>query len=126
MLASRQDMPADMLVSQQDMSADIRKDLDEVDQSSPISCLDGQYMCDPAPLTPGKYCCPRSGPSCECSYLGGTMNAFGACENTCDAAPVGWTTSTDENGCVVDIPGPESCLTPLMDMGEDMSVVVDM
>ena len=115
------DMDSDMLQTEADMpltEADMPRDM--TDFSSPISCLDGEYMCEPAPLTPGKYCCPRTGPSCDCSYTGGTLGPFGACENVCDAVPTGWTTTVDENGCTVDIPGPESCLVPPEDMGSDM------
>ncbi len=90
-----------------------------------IPCDDGKTMCDPSPLTPGKYCCPRTGPSCDCPYLGGTMTEFGSCDRICDAAPVDWTSKTDENGCITDTPGNEYCFPgPIEeDMGADLSQI---
>jgi hypothetical protein len=107
-----------------DMPVDMGVDMSGI--SSPISCLDGEHMCEPSPLTPGKYCCPRTGPSCDCSYTGGTLGPFGACDGVCDAVPLGWTTTVDENGCVIDIPNGDSCLVPPEDMGKDMTINADM
>ncbi len=98
------DMRADMSVDMSDMS------LDMPDFSAPVPCNGGKEMCEPSPLTPGKYCCPREEPSCDCPLVGGTMNSFTqSCGNICDAAPVDWTVRIDENGCEESVPGPESC-----------------
>lgn len=107
-----------------DMASDMASDMRD---NAPISCLDGQYMCEPSPLTPGKYCCPQETPSCHCPFMGGTLGEFGHCNRTCDAAPVGWTTTTDENGCAVNVTGSQSCLRPPdQDMGQDLDTAADM
>jgi hypothetical protein len=55
-------------------------------------------------------CCPiAEAPSCDCFQLGGSV--VDGCHALCDAPPVGWTRSTDDNGCPIWVGGGAgSCL----------------
>lgn len=57
-------------------------------------------------------CCPIDDtPTCDCFDLGGSV--ADGCHNLCDAIPVGWTRTTDDNGCPVWTGGqPGSCIMP--------------
>lgn len=63
-------------------------------------------------------CCPIEAPSCDCFGVGGTMSN-GTCEAVCDAAPDGWTTQADENGCPILVGGSGNCFGPDPDAGGD-------
>jgi len=70
----------------------------------PLSACSGD---DPVAAT--DTCCPIATPSCGCFATGGS----GICSSLCDAPPVGWSRSTDENGCPIwegGPPGGSSCL----------------
>lgn len=72
----------------------------------------------------GAICCPIAAePTCDCAATGGSVNQQGGCVSVCDAAPVGWTKTVDENGCPMWAPGNGYCF--VADAGVDAGSAED-
>lgn len=72
------------------------------DASTTTDATDASTAGDADVLSDGDTfeCCPIAPfPECGCFDLGGSPDQPGGCSSVCDAPPVGWERTTDENGC---------------------------
>ncbi len=87
-----------------------------------LASCDGGSSAPGAPTKTPVQCCKLGAPSCNCTVIG--TRDDGSCETICDAAPVAWTTVTDDNGCPRYVFGSQSCYPPpgwSKDAGKDAS-----